>query len=70
MISVPGATQAHPGQCKDDLIAEVILRLSGENEALSEEVRQLRAALQLFTEWAARISDRQSRIAGGLYGTL
>jgi hypothetical protein len=72
MASLPaGIADTHATrQGKDDLIAAIILRLSSENEILTEEVLQLRAAIRVYMEWAARLSQRQNRSTGESYGTL
>jgi hypothetical protein len=54
----------------DDVIADVILQLSRENDELAEEVLQLRAAVQIYSELADRLSVRQRHVARGSHGTL
>jgi hypothetical protein len=50
--------------------AAVILRLRRENEALREEVRQLRAAIHVYSELADRLDVRRRRAARDFHGTL
>jgi predicted aconitase len=53
-----------------DAAADAIPRLQFENEALREEVRQLRAAVQLYSEVATRLAARQRFTARDFHGTL
>jgi hypothetical protein len=57
-------------QRSDDVIADVILQLSRENDELAEEVLQLRAAVQIYSELADRLSGRQHHTSRGSHGTL
>lgn len=57
-------------QRQDDLIAAVILRLSYENEALTKELMQLRAAIRVHAEWETRPKNRRRRVTGEACGTL
>lgn len=50
--------------------AAVILRLRRENEALREEVRQLRAAIHVYSELADRLDVRRRYAARDSHGTL
>jgi hypothetical protein len=50
--------------------ADAIPRLQLENEILREEVRQLRASVQVYSELAARLAARQRFAARDLHGTL
>jgi hypothetical protein len=68
-ISASAAHSPASRQRCDDTIAKVILQLSSENEALTEEVRQLRAAIQVYSALAERLRGNQG--AGrGYHGTV
>lgn len=53
-----------------DASPDVIPRLQFENEILREEVRQLRAAVQVYSAVAARLSDRQRFNVVDFHGTI
>jgi hypothetical protein len=58
------------GRQPDGPPVDVIRRVHRENEILREEVRQLRAAIQVYSELAARLAARQQFIAREFHGTL
>jgi hypothetical protein len=58
------------GQRSDGAIADIVLHLTRENDALSEEAPQLGATIQIYSELTACLSGRQQQAERGIHGTL
>jgi hypothetical protein len=68
--SVRASHASASGWQPGDASADAIPRLRFENETLREEVRQLRAAVQVYAEVAARLAARQRFAGRAFHGTL
>jgi hypothetical protein len=72
MTSISGEANRSPASSRRprDPQASIVLRLSRENEVLREEVRQLRAAIHVYSELATRLDAQRQYEARDLRGTL
>jgi hypothetical protein len=69
-ISASAAHSIASSRKSSESPAETILRLQRENDSLSEEVLQLRAAVSIYSELASRLSARQRFAGRDFHGTL